>query len=46
MSIFGGVMQFVPRVMLMDRGDAAGVLGLLEILVSKSEFCYTVVCVS
>jgi hypothetical protein len=37
-SISGGVGNFVPVVMVVQRGDAAGVLGLFQILVSYSHF--------
>jgi hypothetical protein len=44
--IGGGVGRFVPVDMVVERGDATGALGLLQILVSYSQFCYVVPCIS
>jgi hypothetical protein len=45
-SISGGVWRFVPMVMAVDIGNATGALGLFQILVSFSQFCYVVLCSS
>jgi hypothetical protein len=45
-SIGGEVGRFVPMVMVVERGDATGVLGLFQILESYSQFCYVVLCTS
>jgi hypothetical protein len=46
MVSIGGVGRFVPVVMVLERGDATGVLGLFQILVSYSEFHHVILCVS
>jgi hypothetical protein len=43
-SIIGGVGMFVPVVMVVERGDATGVFGHFQILVSYSQFRYIVFC--
>jgi hypothetical protein len=42
----GGVERFVPMVMAVDRDMCVCVLGLLQILVLYSQFCYIILCVS
>jgi hypothetical protein len=41
-----GVGRFVLMVMAVERGDATGALGLFQILVSYSQFCYVIFRVS
>jgi hypothetical protein len=45
-SIGGGVDRFVPVVMVVEREDTTDVLGHFQILVSYSQFCYIVLCVT
>jgi hypothetical protein len=45
-SIGGGVGRFVPMIIVEERGDVTGVLGLFQILVSYSQFRYDVLCAS
>jgi hypothetical protein len=42
----GGVGRFVPIIMVVERADATGMLGLLQILVSYSESHCIVLCIS
>jgi hypothetical protein len=42
----GGGGRVVLIVMVVERVDAIGTLNILQILVSCSQFCYVVLCVS
>jgi hypothetical protein len=44
-GIDDGVRRFAPTDMVVERGNATGALGLLQILTSHSQFHYIVLCI-